>query len=98
MKRCCLFLLFFALLFAPVGCAKEQSTVELHPYSQPSVDKSGLCVNISSKTIHLDPDCRHVQTSREENLRYTAHTTESVNTLFSMGYTLCQDCSQSDTA
>lgn len=92
MKKYCVFLLLFALLFAPVGCQKRESTVELLPYSQPSVDKSGLAVNITTLKIHFDVECRHVKGAKEENLRYTPRTTDTVNILFSMGYTPCEDC------
>ena len=94
MKKCCLFLLFIALLFAPVGCAERKSTVELSPYQQPSVDKNGLAVNVTTKKIHFDTECRHVKSTKEDNLRYAEHTTDNVNTLFSMGYTLCETCSK----
>ena len=94
MKKCCLFLLLAAILVAPVGCSDRESAIEVYPYLQPSVDKTGLAVNISTHKIHIDTECRHVKNSKEDNLRYTEHTTENVNTLFSMGYTLCQDCSE----
>ncbi len=92
MKKCCLFLLLFATLFAPVGCEKPESTIELSPYVQPSVDKTGLIVNVSTQKIHFDHECRHVKAAKETNLRYTVHTTDAVNTLFSMDYTLCDTC------
>ena len=97
MKKCCLFLLLFATLLAPVGCAEAKSTVELYPYTQdvqPSVDKTGLVVNVSTHKIHFDPDCYHIKSAKEENLRYTAHTSDTVNTLFSMDYALCETCSK----
>lgn len=87
-----LILLLILSLFAPVGCEKEQSTVILLPYSQPVVDKKALTVNIASKTVHFDPACRHVTNAKEDNLRYTDDTTDGVNTLLSMGYTLCDTC------
>lgn len=93
MKKYCLFLLLIAILLAPVGCAESKSTVELYPYVQPSVDKTGLVINISTRKIHFDPDCYHVKGAKEENLRYATHTSDNVNILFSMDYTFCKTCS-----
>lgn len=94
MKRKTLLIFFLILsLFAPVGCQKADSTINLLPYSQPSVDKGTVSVNISSKTIHLDHNCTHVKNAKEENLRSLDHTTDNINTLFSLGYTLCKACS-----
>ena len=94
MKHCCLILLTLALLLSTVGCQKTESTVELYPYTQQTVDKTGLAVNVSTLKIHTDPDCYHVKASQEKNLRYAPDTAETVNTLFSMGYTFCKTCSE----
>ena len=91
LKRCLLLLLILSL-FAPVGCEKAESTIVLLPYSQPSVDKKAIPVNISSKTVHFDHNCTHVKNAKEENLRSLDHTTDNINTLLSMGYTLCKTC------
>lgn len=90
-KRFLLFLLILSL-FAPVGCTKSESTIVLLPFSQPVVDKKALTVNISSKTIHFESTCRHVENAKEENLRSLEDTTDNVNTLLSMDYTLCSAC------
>lgn len=94
-RRFLIFLLILTL-FAPVGCANTESTVELIPYTQPSVDAvpptvRAIAVNISSRTIHLDPSCPHVERALAANLRTTAES--NVNTLLGMGYHLCTGCS-----
>ncbi|MBR2987441.1 MAG: hypothetical protein IKC63_05430 [Clostridia bacterium] len=94
-RRFLIFLLILTL-FAPVGCEKAESTIELVPYTQPSVDAMpptvrAIAVNISSRTIHLDPACPHVEHALAANLRSTAES--NVNTLLGMGYRLCASCS-----
>ena len=84
--------LLILALFAPVGCEKVESTVILQPYLQPTVDKKAITVNISSKTVHLDPLCEHIETSKAENLRTVDNTPDAVNTLLSMDYHICKDC------
>lgn len=90
--RCFLILLLILSLFAPVGCENSESTVILLPYTQPLGDKKALTVNISSKTIHPDATCTHIEKAKEENLRTLDHTSDNVNTLLSMGYSLCKSC------
>ncbi len=51
-----------------------------------------IAVNISTKRVHFYLLCPHVENTKEENLRYLSMSSDAVNTLLSMGYTLCSDC------
>ncbi|MBQ7365190.1 MAG: hypothetical protein IJW46_06300 [Clostridia bacterium] len=94
-----LFLIFLLILtlFAPVGCAQEDSSVILLPYSQPSVDKKAITVNISSLVIHRSEVCHHIANTDEDNLRYVEDTSDAINALLDMGYRFCSSCEDSKT-
>lgn len=75
--------------FAPTSLSVCEATAPLSPESLP---EPCLTINIASQTIHQDPSCRHVLSAEKANLRYAADETDTVNTLFAMGYRFCSVC------
>lgn len=92
MKRITLLILTALLLFA-TGCESEESTLELLPYTESAAQTDGIACNVTTLKLHFDPDCYHVRLADPDHLRYAEDTTDTVNTLYSMGYTRCEDCS-----
>nr|MBQ4317667.1 hypothetical protein [Clostridia bacterium] len=51
-------------------------------------------ININSKKIHLDPDCRHVKSMKESNRDDRTLDAEQLSAMQNDGYSLCKTCSQ----
>lgn len=54
-------------------------------------DSYSIVINISSKTFHIDPNCRHVKRMKEENKIIIE--CEDPSALISQGYKACKTCS-----
>ena len=88
-----LFLLITALCLFSVGCEANESTIELLPYTESTAQTEGIACNVTTLKLHFDPDCYHIKRTNPDHLRYAKDDTDTINTLYSMGYTRCEDCS-----
>lgn len=94
MKTQLLFLLVLILLLS--SCSRGDSVISIAEGTtacpREEVLFGDLYANSSSKKFHIYRDCKYLKNSDPENITQLSDTSEIRESLYDIGYTLCDNC------